>query len=204
MSDDKPDLVGLKRIKWLAASLTLAALALAVLLSPEYVRLLDVDLDSAVKIVAALFLVTAFVERAIQVIIGIWVEPGRVEIRGRIRAARARAAAGDAAAAEDEAAQRVALDGYRAATGRLAFTIAFLAGIAVSWVGVRSLRTLVDPSSYAELGGALQRHLFTLVDVVVTGGLIAGGTKGMHELMQVITEFFGKARDKIDPNRNNP
>ena len=77
-------------------------------------------------------------------------------------------------------------------------------GIAVSWVGIRSLRALIDPVSYDELGTDMQKHVFTLVDVVVTGALIAGGSNGMHELMQTITEFFGKTRDKINPDRNNP
>lgn len=187
----------------LALVLVVVALALARILSPDYIRLLDVDANSALKIIGSLFIVTAFVERAVQVILGIWVEPGKLEIKSKISAAKAKRA-GDATPDADEIAQTQALATYRAATGKLAFTLALFMGVAVSWIGVRSLRTLIDPVSHDEIGTDMQRHVFTLVDVVVTGALIAGGSNGMHELMQTITEFFGQTRDRINPDRNNP
>jgi len=183
--------------------LVVAALVLAVVISPDYIRLLDIDLNSALRIIGTLFVVTAFVERAVQVILGIWVEPGKVEIKGRINAARAKRAADPTADAE-EALHTQALEKYRGATGRLAFTLALFMGIAVSWIGVRSLRALIDPVSYDELGSDMQRHVFTLVDVLITGALIGGGSNGMHELMQSIVEFFNKLRVGMNPETRKP
>ena len=203
MSDNTAEVRRLGRMAGLALFLVVAALALAWILSPDYIRLLDIDANSALRIIGSLFIVTAFVERAVQVILGIWVEPGKLEIKGKISAAKAKRAGG-ATPDADEIAQTQALEKYRAASGKLAFTLALFMGVAVSWIGVRSLRALIDPVSYDEIGTDIQRHIFTLVDVVVTGALIAGGSNGMHELMQTITEFFGQTRDRINPDRNNP
>jgi hypothetical protein len=203
MPDDTTKSKRVVGITWFVLVLIVAALVLAVVLSPDYIRLLDIDLNGALKILGTLFIVTAFVERAVQVILGIWVEPGKVEIKGKISAAKANRAVSAVPDAE-EVAQTLALEKYRGATGKLAFTLALFMGIAVSWIGVRSLRALIDPVSYDELGTDMQRHVFTFVDVLITGALIAGGSNGMHELMQTIVEFFNKLRVGMNPETRKP
>ena len=207
MSDNAAKNAQLKRLTGIALFLVVVALLLAVVMAPDYIQLLEIDANTALKIVGSLFLVTAFVERAVQVILGIWVEPGKVELKSRIKAAKVKQAIGadgTGQAAQDEITSTEALSKYRGATGRLAFTIALLMGIVVSWIGVRSLRTLIDPTSFDEVESDFQRHAFTVVDVLVTGALIAGGSNGMHELMQTIIEFFNSLRVGMNPETRKP
>jgi hypothetical protein len=37
----------------------------------------------------------------------------------------------------------------------------------------------------------------TIVDVVITAGLIGGGSDGIHKLVSVITDYLDATRDKV-------
>ena len=80
--------------------------------------------------------------------------------------------------AEDE------LDLYRDETKALLARLSLVGGIAVSVAGIR----LLQPVSLLELGPE-QTALFHVVDILLTGCLLAGGSAGIHRLTQVYEEF---------------
>jgi hypothetical protein len=63
-------------------------------------------------------------------------------------------------------------------------------------VGVRGLQPLVVTESFAQLP-ANQMHVFRIMDVLLTGGLIGGGSDGIHKVLQVFLDYTDKTRSRI-------
>jgi hypothetical protein len=59
-----------------------------------------------------------------------------------------------------------------------------LVGIGISAIGIRGL----EP--FFSLNNDLQGSLFRLVDIILTGTLISGGTAGIHEILTSLTAFL--------------
>jgi cytochrome b subunit of formate dehydrogenase len=173
----------------------------------------DVSGQSVARLLTPLFLIGLFIERALEVFITAWREPGKQEIRARMDALkkpaeivapggervipRGRARAGaDAPGSEltglEEA--EVELATYKAHTQRFAFLIGLSAGILISIAGVRVLHPLVNWD--ADIAGA-QDVVFDTIDIFVTGGLLGGGAEGIHRLVSVITDFLDFTRKRI-------
>jgi uncharacterized membrane protein YkgB len=67
------------------------------------------------------------------------------------------------------------LEQYKLSTIQRAYWLSFVFGLTISLVGIRTLAGLVEPNALAELGG-IHSTLFSFVDTVLTGGVIAGGS----------------------------
>ncbi len=80
---------------------------------------------------------------------------------------------------------------FRAKTMRLAMVGGLVVGVVVSAIGFRVLQTLIDTTSLDELG-RLQRSAFDFVDIVLTGAVLAGGSDGIHKLIEVYRRFTEK------------
>lgn len=80
---------------------------------------------------------------------------------------------------------------FRAKTMRLAMVGGLVAGVVVSAIGFRVLRTLIDTASLDGLG-PLQNSAFDFVDIVLTGAVLAGGSDGIHKLIEVYRKFTEK------------
>ncbi len=78
---------------------------------------------------------------------------------------------------------------YKAHTQRLALWAGLVVGILVSAVGFRALESMVDPASICN-HSQFQCMSFHAVDVFLTGCLIAGGSDGIHQFMQVYSNFM--------------
>ncbi|WP_414544151.1 hypothetical protein [Nostoc sp. CCY0012] len=62
-----------------------------------------------------------------------------------------------------------------------------------SAVGIRALETFVNIQGLPDN----QVTVFRWLDVFLTGGLIAGGSEGIHKLTQVIVEFLEATSQQI-------
>lgn len=80
---------------------------------------------------------------------------------------------------QDELAKR------RQATRKIALFAALIVGIAVSVSGIRTLETMVQVKAGSSFVSGLQAALFRLLDTLLTGGVIAGGSDGIHKLAEV-------------------
>jgi hypothetical protein len=72
-------------------------------------------------------------------------------------------------------------------------TASFIAGLVVSALGLRILETLIAPGV---LGNRSPRFLdcFRLVDILLTAGLIAGGSDGIHRIISSLMALAGKLK----------
>ena len=84
------------------------------------------------------------------------------------------------------------LENYRSSTRNIISLLSLLAGIVISLAGVRILQTFAD----IDLVGK-QLSLFNAIDVLLTGGLLAGGSAGVHRLTKVyeqVTDVSNKVK----------
>ena len=129
-----------------------------------------------------LYVVALFVERSLEVFIKAWRQSGKSRLQENLRLANENATAD----AEKE------LEEYRAGTQRRALLAGLTLGILVSLSGIRLLGSIFEVDNFS--GWSFQQSLFQLTDILLTAGLIAGGSKTIHELMALIDDFLRKSR----------
>jgi len=80
---------------------------------------------------------------------------------------------------------------YKSETRKIALWTALFFSLLISGVGIRSLDTLVQPTGL----NSIQQIVFRCLDTLLTGGLIAGGSDGIHKVTQVFTTYFEETRN---------
>ena len=129
-----------------------------------------------------LYIVALFVERSLEVLLKAWRQGGKARLEARVREAEE----GAGAAAETE------LREYRAGTQRRALLAGLTLGLLVSLSGVRLLGPIFDLGA----ASAFQQAVFQFTDIMLTAGLIAGGSATIHELMALIDDFLRASRQR--------
>jgi len=163
--------------------------------------------DAFWKYIASLFVISLFLERAVEVFITTWRGIQQGELENRAAAAReladaARGHAPNGARADDRPdtlleaalAAEAASRRYKADTQRKAFLACLAGGVLISAVGVRVLYPLL--SWDLEYTGT-QKLLFNVIDIALTGGLLGGGSDGIHKLMGIYADFSDKTRAQL-------
>jgi hypothetical protein len=152
-----------------------------------------------------LFLVALTFERALEVLVTTFREPGEMPLRHKldevqerldfipkdIRLPQPEKLALEERLVVEHAGARKALDGYKSETRVVSLGLSLVCAIIVSAAGFRVLATVV---SNPPTGGTFQGAVFTVIDVLLTGGLIAGGSKGIHALTQAVGEVLDATR----------
>ena len=86
-------------------------------------------------------------------------------------------------------------------TRKIALWTAFFIGLLISGVGIRALETLIILKEFPSQQLIFydgQVCIFRILDTLLTGGLIAGGSEGIHKLTQVFTVFLETTRDRMN------
>ncbi len=130
-----------------------------------------------------LYIVALFVERSLEVFIKAWRQGGKSRLEEIVESATED---------NDKKEAKRALEDYRAGTQRRALLVGLTLGLFVSLSGVRLLGPIFEIESVAT--ESFQLALFQFTDIVVTAGLIAGGSATIHELMALIDEFLKTSR----------
>jgi len=79
---------------------------------------------------------------------------------------------------------------YRAQTRTIAMWTSLVIGVLISgFAGIRTLEHMVTDQSMAMLHG-FQLSIFKGFDIFLTGGLIAGGSDGIHKVMELLRQFL--------------
>lgn len=86
---------------------------------------------------------------------------------------------------------------YKSDTRVIALWISLLFGILMSAIGIRSIEPLV----IIDLNNSIQLSIFRCLDALLTGGLIAGGSEGIHKLIKVFTDFMEASSKQIKNQR---
>ena len=172
---------------WLA----LLALALAVLvfafgdsLKPVGTKEGAAPFLTALTQLGILYVVALFVERSLEVFIKAWRQSGKSRLEVKAQSAEE----GTKEEAEKE------LEEYRAGTQRRALLVGLTLGALVSLSGVRLLGPIFEFEGAD--GWSFQQAVFQFTDIIVTAGLIAGGSKTVHELMALVDNFLKASRKR--------
>jgi len=170
-----------------------------------------------------LVLATAFIERAVEVLISPWRDTTADKLKTAAETARRTAAVAERAivaearhdiaplqavdtreAAETARAVRLTADDlheYKGKTRIYAFLISFCFGLAVAMVGMRTLEPILAPGqSDRLLHLGLQGQFFYVVDVILTAALLAGGAAGLHSVINLVVTFCDATKRRLDEN----
>jgi hypothetical protein len=186
-----------KALLWL---LIIIVLVLTIIFYPKNLPFWQFNVTDVVILLVSLFLVAAFIERAVEVVIVVWRDKGRKQLEKvlyleRLKTEKAKKdGSREITRAEEEATKK--LENYKAETGSTAMPLAFVLGIIISALGIRALQPLVDPAVFKTLTMA-QKTLFTGIDTLITGALLGGGSKGIHEIIEAFLNTVEKYRENL-------
>jgi hypothetical protein len=82
---------------------------------------------------------------------------------------------------------------YKSDTRIIALWTSLLFGLLMSAIGIRSIEPLV----VIDLDNPIQVVIFRCLDALLTGGLIAGGSEGIHKLIKVFIDFMEATSKQI-------
>jgi F0F1-type ATP synthase assembly protein I len=125
----------------------------------------NIGLSSISQMLIILLLITVFLERALEVFVLTFRAPG-----------------------EDNYADNAEkLAEYKHETRRITLSSALFMGILISMIGIRGIGAFID---FQENTIPWQRAWFHILDILLTGGVIAGGSNFIHKMLQIITTFM--------------
>lgn len=170
--------------------LVASAVIVVVILSLDIVNndvIIDYELTSAdyTSILTTLFFVALIAERFVDILIGASRRSGKTEIQIRL----------NSASGEDKKAIQLELDKYRAETEKQAMKISYVIGIFIALAGFRIFSALIDNPIADDV-------FFNTMDIILTGGIIAGGSKGINTITATMKSFFDNVN--VKPKQSNP
>ena len=162
---------------------------------PGIIAFKPITRDSVLGVLTWLFIVALFIERAVEVIVSTIRDAGADSLQHDVDTAQdkidaqAKSTPGSLPYLDPlHAAQKNLLE-YRSETKELAMCVSFVICIFVSLAGVRSFGSIVETVLPAN-------WIFPAADIIVTGAVLAGGTDAIHQMMNVVMNFFDNAADK--------
>jgi hypothetical protein len=181
------------------ATAAFGAICLAGYLLPfTPIRLREVGVGDVTTLLSSLVVVALLMERALEVFICVWRDPKAAELELILKHAQEdlQANAGNAELKASVQRAQLSLTTYTSETKVIAMRAGFLLGLLISLFGIRALFGLIQPDSLAA-ASEIQRHCFNVLDVFVTGGVIAGGSDGIHKIMALYTEFMQQTTNRV-------
>ena len=170
--------------------LSLAILALVVVIGTQGGSLKAIKTTTvmepflaALRQLGILYIVALFVERSLEVLMKAWRQGGKVQLEAGIKSET------DPKVVKDKKSE---LEQYRAQTQRRALLVGLTFGLLVSLSGVRLLGSIFVSKDLPPF----QLATFQFTDIMVTAGLIAGGSSTIHELMALIDDFLKESRKR--------
>lgn len=179
-SEEARDAFRLRTAVSLAAASTLALIAVR---NPPLVAFKQLSVEHVVGTLAGLALISAFLERAVEVFVAAWRvgEQQQLEIKlKRMMAARSRS--------DDVRDCRLQISRFRHETRIYAVAASLILGILVSLAGVRALAAIVESGQAGQ--GLWHENLFNVLDVLITGALLSGGADAIHKGVSTFTTFM--------------
>ena len=144
---------------------------------------------TALTQLGVLYIIALFVERAIEVLIKAWRQGGKVSLEEKHKSE------------PTDPQNENELIRYKVGTQRRALLVALTLGILISLAGVRLLGPIFGVDNTDQTWG-IQQGIFQFTDILITAGLIAGGSTTIHELMALIDDFLKTTRNRAN-NQNS-
>ena len=154
------------------------------------------------KLLGRFFVLALFVERTLEVFITAWRGKETVQRENELKAAKESVLLSPPDPSDTEVIKDKAnwLAAYKCETQAIALRSALVLGILIAAVGVRSFNIFVEEPTLpqpAQWFNQLQLGTFHVLDVLVSGGIIGGGSDAIHKMMNVITEFLDATASKM-------
>lgn len=86
---------------------------------------------------------------------------------------------------------------YKSDTRIIALWTSLLCGLLISAIGIRC----IEPLIIIDTTNTIQISIFRCLDALLTGGLIAGGSEGIHKFIQVFTDFLEATSNQVKDKR---
>lgn len=155
-------------------------------LKPVSTQTGDAPFLTALTQLGILYVVALFVERSLEVLIKAWRQGGKSSLEHSESSAEA--------GSDAETQAKKDLAEYKVGTQRRALLLGLTLGILIALSGVRLLGPIFsfDATSH----GWFQQAVFHFTDIIITAGLIGGGSATIHELMALIDNFLKSSRRK--------
>jgi hypothetical protein len=164
----------------------------------------SVEMQTVRALLQTMFVVALFIERSLEVFISAWRDPEaaplKVEKDAATRDLKLAVAANQGISGARTAATQAEkdLEKYKAETKRIALIAALTVGVLVSASGLRSFETFLNlrtqhHDGWERAAGAL----FNAVNVLITGGLLGGGSELIHKILKVITDFLDQTSGRL-------
>jgi len=166
----------------------LGGLAATAVYAPGLIRFWPFSAAEFVQRMVPLFLISLFIERALEVFVTTWRGPEAAIRDHKIKALRKGVEQGTSTP-EDLAKACEDRERCKSKVQRVAFAGSVALGIIISSVGVRALGLFVDPTAFGTLS-EMQRAAFNMVDVLLTGAMLGGGSDALHKFVSVFTNFM--------------
>jgi hypothetical protein len=154
------------------------------------------------KLLGRFFVLALFVERTLEVFITAWRGKETVQRENELKAAKESVLLSPPDPSDPQVIKDKAnwLAAYKCETQAIALRSALVLGILIAAVGVRSFNIFVEEPALpqpAQWFSQLQLGTFHVLDVLVSGGIIGGGSDAIHKMMNVITEFLDATASKM-------
>lgn len=192
----------MKKFNSLIWALVVLMLSLPIYLTRDTLAFKSFGVEEIMRLLGSLFLISLLLERASEVFVTTWRRPSRVGLDLKIQNLESKISKPNLL--EDNKKLSLLIDEleavkkeqteYMSDTQRIAVGITLAFGLLISAVGIRSLHIFVDAPNLTE---GFQAVVFRLIDVFLTGGLIAGGSKGIHKLSQVFGNFMDTTAKRV-------
>jgi hypothetical protein len=205
----------MKRIIPLLFTLICVAILLPASLTPNLFIFKPFGLGEVTQLLTFLMLIALFLERAIEVFISTWRQPREDKFDSAIEyitGLEKTSADEIVPKLEEKSGKSGDLEKiirrkaeYKAQTKKIALWTALFIGILISGVGIRALETLIDLKKIGDFDPKPvfydgQVYVFHMMDTLLTGGLIAGGSDGIHKLTNLVTAFLDETQNRIKAN----
>lgn len=178
----------------LVISLLIAAFALLYYTNATSISFKPFIESNAMAIITSMFVMAVFMERSIEAILIPIRAPDRQKIEQELSELKRTAEADNNK--QDIQKKEWDLVRYKLGTAKRAYWLSFGFGLVISIVGIRTLSGLVNPDDLKALSD-LHRTFFSFVDIVLTGGVIAGGSAAIDKIGRAISKFF-ELRSAVD------
>jgi hypothetical protein len=148
-------------------------------IGPSALPFKGLDQSKLLETIMTMFVVSVFMERAVEAILVPMRTPGRQQIEHAMESIESFDAADKATLLREK---KCELDEYRIETAKYAYWISFVFGLVISLAGVRALNGLVD------IAPGNSSMFFSFVDVIITGGVISGGSAAIDKMGRKISK----------------
>ena len=186
--------INYRNTKFLGLLIFGAVSILAGLISPIQLDFQENVAQKLPTLIGYLFLISLFVERAIEVFLSAWRSEGADNLDFEIahKKKEIEKHSGEDAGVSIESLytklEQIERDRviYSTQSRSIAQWTGLTIGICISFIGIRVLGNIVNPPSV----DTLQMNIFVAVDIILTAAVLAGGSEAINKIMKVYNSFM--------------